>query len=436
MLILPGHQYQCCDGLSRRGFLQIGALAFGGLTLPQLLRAESQSGGKATGKSVINIFLSGGPTHMDTFDLKPQAPSEFRGEFLPIKTNSPGLEICELMPELSTVGNQFSIIRSVENFKNEHNARQSDSGWSVNSLKNIGGRPGIGSVMSKIMGPAQVTPEGAAPTNLDLSGSTRPGFLGPMHSAFRPNSRARGNLILDRRVTRERLDDRTQLLKNLDGIKRAMDASGRMTAIDSFTERAMGIITSGKLAEALETKNEDPRTKEMYGIGRDRYSRSNESFLKARRLLEAGVRCVSLNFGSWDTHGKNFDSMRKQLPPLSKALSALIIDLDRTGRLDDTIIMMSGEFGRTPRVNRNAGRDHWNRAGFFFIAGGGMQHGQAIGKTNRLGEFPQERPVKLQHIFHTVYHQLGIDANNITFTDPNGRPQYIVEERELIHELI
>lgn len=436
MLVLPGNHYECCDGISRRNFLQIGALACGGLTLPQLLRAESQSGGKASGKSIINIFLNGGPTHMDTFDLKPQAPAEFRGEFLPIQTKSSGLEICELMPELAAVGDRFSVIRSIDNFKNEHNARQSDSGWTVRSLKNIGGRPGIGSVMSQVFGPAQVTPEGAAPTNVDLSNSSRPGFLGPMHSAFRPNSRARGNLTLDRRVTRERLDDRAQLLKDLDGIKRTMDASGRMSAIDSFTERAIGIITSGKLADALDTKKEDQKTKDMYGIGRGRYARANESFLKARRLLEAGVRCVSLNFGGWDTHGKNFDIMRKQLPPLSIALSALITDLDRTGRLDDTIIMMSGEFGRTPRVNRNAGRDHWNRAGFFFIAGGGMQHGQAIGQTNRLGEFPQERPVKLQHVFHTVYHQLGIDTDSITFTDPNGRPQYIVEERELIQELI
>ncbi len=436
MFSLSGCQYRCCDGISRRNFLQIGALAFGGLTLPNLLRAEAESQGKATGKSIINIFLNGGPTHMDTFDLKPTAPVAYRGEFMPIKTKSSGLEICELMPELAAVGDKFSIIRSLSDFSMEHSSTQADSGWSNRSLKSVGGHPGIGSVMSKLFGASQITPEGAAPTNVDLGGSSKPGFLGATHSAYRPDSIGLRNLKLDRRVSSDRLDDRVQLLKDLDGIKRAMDASGRMTAIDSFTERAMGIITSGKLADALDSRKFDEKTKKLYGVGRGRYSRQNESFMKASRLLEAGVRCVSLRFGGWDTHSQNFKSMKNQLPPLSVALSALITDLDRSGRLDDTIIMMSGEFGRTPRVNRNAGRDHWNKSGFFFLAGGGMQHGQAIGKTNRLGEFPIERPVKLQHVFHTVYHLLGIDTDQTTLIDPNGRPQYLVNHRELIKELL
>ena len=434
---LSGKQ-QFCDGLSRRGFLKIGGLAFGGLTLPQLLQAEAVAGAKATGKSIINIYLSGGPTHMDTFDLKPQAPKEFRGEFSPIPTTSPGLDICELMTDLATVGDKFSVIRSVDGMRNEHNAKQSESGWSQRDLDSLGGRPGVGAVMSKILGPSQSTEFGTAPTAVDLTGWTKPGFLGQTYAAYRPDSIGRSNLQLNRSVSRDRLNGRQSLLGELDRLRRDVDGSGMMEAMDSFTERAVGIVTSGKLYDALDLKKADPRMIDRYGINdrNNRRRRDNERFLTSRRLIDAGVRCVSFSWGGWDTHGQNFDRMREQLPALSRALTALIEDLDAHGQLDDTLIMMSGEFGRTPRINGNAGRDHWPRAAFFFVAGGGLQHGQAIGTTNRLGEEPQDRPVHLQHIFHTVYHMLGIDAHTSTLTDPNGRPQYLVDERELIHELI
>lgn len=425
-----------CDGLSRRQFLTVGGLAIGGLTLPNLLRAEDLAGPKATGKSIINIYLGGGPTHMDTFDLKPNAPKEYRGEFKPISTNAPGVEICELMPELAQVADRYSIIRSIRNMANEHSPRQSDSGWSENSLRSLGGRPSIGSVMSKVWGPAQHTSYGSAPTFVDLSNWTRPGYLGQMHAAFRPDGTGRANLEINRATTVERLDDRRTLLNGLDRIRRNVDSSGMMTAIDSFTDRAVGLVTSGELAKALDYKKEDEKSLDRYGLGKQGRRRSTESFLVARRLVEAGVRCVSFSWGGWDTHGENFKSMRDQLPPLSKALSALILDLEERGRLDDTIIMMSGEFGRTPRVNMGAGRDHWPQAAFFFIAGGGMRHGQAIGSTNARGEVPLDRPLSLQNVFHTVYHKLGIDTNTISLTDPNGRPQYLVDDRDLVRELV
>jgi hypothetical protein len=211
-----------------------------------------------------------------------------------------------------------------------------------------------------------------------------------------------------------------------------------MDAVDSFTGRAMGIITSGELYQALDLNKEDPRTVDRYGINDPRNPRrgENQRFLEACRLIDAGVRCVSFSWGGWDTHGNNFQAMRDMLPPLSRALTALIEDLEARGRLDDTIIMMSGEFGRTPRINGTAGRDHWPRVAFFFLAGGGLRHGQAIGSTTRLGEEPADRPVHLQHVFHTLYRVLGIDAHTVTLDDPNGRPQYLVEERELIRELL
>jgi Protein of unknown function (DUF1501) len=421
-----------CDGVSRRHFLQIGALGVAGLSLPNLLRAEAAAGAKATGKSLINIYLPGGPTHMDTFDLKPKAPKEFRGEFHPIATKSPGLEICELMPHLASVGDKFSVVRSIDGMRGEHSPWQSDSGWSESSLRNMGGRPGVGSVMSKILGPSQSTPHGTAPTSVDLTGWTHPGFLGQVHSAYRPDGTGRQNLKLNSSVSLKRLDDRKRLLGKFDRLRREIDGKGMMTAIDSFTDRAVGIITSGKLAKALDVRNEDPRVVAKYGTNRSDVQR----FIVARRLIEAGVRCVSFSWGGWDTHGQNFQSMRSQLPRLGRALAALIEDLDAHGRLDDTMIMMSGEFGRTPRINGSAGRDHWPQAAFFFLAGGGMRHGQAIGSTNRNGERPKDRPVHIQHVFHTLYHQLGIDANTVTLTDPNGRPQYLVEHRKLIKELI
>lgn len=425
-----GGQY--CDGVSRRSFLQIGAAGVAGLTLPNLLRAEAASGGKATGKSLINIYLPGGPTHMDTFDLKPTAPKEYRGEFSPIATKSHGLEICELMPSLASVGDKFSVIRSISDLNNEHSPRQSDSGWSERSLRNLGGRPSVGSVMSKVFGPAQNTPHGTAPTSVDLTGWTNPGFLGQVHSAYRPDGTGRQNLTLNRSVSIDRLGDRKALLSGLDRFRQESDNKGMMTAIDSFTDRAVGIITSGELAKALDIKHEDPRTVARYGANRN----DMERFLVSRRLIQTGVRCVSFSWGGWDTHGQNFQSMKSQLPRLDKALAALIEDLDAHGLLDDTIIMMSGEFGRTPRINSGAGRDHWPRAGFWFLAGGGMKHGQAIGATNRKGEYPVDRAMPLANVYHTIYHQLGIDANTVTLTDPNGRPQYLADERQLVRELI
>lgn len=432
MLSLFGQARGFCDGVSRRDFLRIGALGIGGLTLADLLRLEAQAGAGATGRSIINIYLPGGPTHMDTFDLKPDAPKEFRGEFTPISTKVSGMEICELMPLLASQSDRFVIVRSIDDMKNEHNPSQSNSGWSERDLRNLGGRPGVGPVMSKLLGPVQTSEHGTAPTAIDLSGWTTPGFLGQVHAAYRPDGVGRQNLTLNK-VTNERFADRQQLLSDLDRIRTEIDDQGTMDAIDSFAERAVGIITSGEVARALDTKEESAETIARYGI---RQEKNNERFLLARRLVEAGVRNVALSWGGWDTHGQNFNTMRKQLPALDQALSALIDDLTNSGRLEDTLIIMSGEFGRTPRINGGAGRDHWPQAGFVFLAGGGLKCGQVIGATNRLGERPSERPVHLQEVFATVYHQLGIDVGAAQLTDPNGRPQYLLEHRQVIGELV
>lgn len=428
-----GQNGNFCDGLSRRHFLKIGGVAMAGLSLPDLLRAEEAAGPRATKKNIINIILGGGPSHMDMFDLKPNAPVEYRGEFTPIATTVPGFDICQHFPILATMGEKITAIRSMTGVNNEHSASQSDSGWSIRSLDSLGGRPSVGSVMSKVYGAAQTTERGTAPTFVDLSGSTRPGFLGQVNAAYRPDSTGRANLILNQSITRNRLSDRQSLLSGFDNLRRDIDGSGMMNALDSFTERAVGIVTSGEIASALDISQEDPRRVARYGYHE---RRDTGSFITARRLIQAGVRCVSFSWGGWDTHSQNFVTLGKQLPALDKAMSALIEDLDAHGQLDDTIIMMSGEFGRTPRVNGTAGRDHWPQASSFFLAGGGFKHGQFIGSTNARGERPQDRPVDLQHVFTTVYKQLGIDPEVVTLTDPNGRPQYLMENRSLISELV
>ena len=422
-----------CDSVSRRSFLRVGGLAMGGLTLPRLLPAEAEAGAAARGKSVINIYLGGGPTHMDTFDLKPQAPVEFRGELNPISTNVPGIQISEYLPKLATMADDYAIVRSLTGVNNEHSPSQSDSGWPQKSLPSVGGHPGLGAVVSKMFG----SMSGTVPTSMSLSGGFgKAGFLGAIHRPYDPGA-MRSNLRLNGNMTLDRLGDRQALLGELDRVRREADNRGAMTAMDAFTERAVGVVTSSKLADALEINKEDPAIFEKYGYDRskNRY-RENNRFLLARRLIEVGVRCVSFSWGGWDTHRNNFESMREQLPALDAGLSGLIADLKSRGMLDDVIIMMSGEFGRTPRLNSNGGRGHGPEASFCVLAGGGLSRGQGIGATNRLGEHAQDRPVHLQQVFATVYHQIGIDPETTTLIDPNGRPQYLVQHRDPIHALI
>jgi hypothetical protein len=434
MLTILGKPERYCDGITRRNFLKIGGLAggaltLGGPTLADVLRAES---GKpsANKKSIINIFLGGGPPHLDMFDLKPQAPAEIRGEFLPIATNVPGIEICSLMPNLAKMADKFAIIRSLTGFRDEHTSWQTETGWSENDLRNLGGHPSLGAVVAKLQGATN----GSIPSFIDLNGHTQHGFLGPTYSAFRPDGPGRANLMLNG-ISLDRLRGRAELLGELDRVRRDMDGSRMMEAIDSFNQRAIGVITSSKLADALRTEKEDTRVKERYGLERNGGG-ENQRFLLSRRLIETGARAVSFSWGGWDTHGDNFNAMRRMLPMLDVGLSALIGELDERGMLDDTAVVMWGEFGRTPRINSTAGRDHWSRASSAFIAGGGMKLGQVIGATNRYAEAPTERPVHLHEVFATFYHLLGIDPKTTTLQDPNGRPQYLVDIAEPIKELV
>jgi hypothetical protein len=433
MLTLYGRRRQFCDGVTRRDALRVGAAGIGGLTLAHLLRAEATAAPERAQrpKSIINIYLPGGPSHMDTFDLKPDAPAEFRGEFRPIDTSAPGVQISEHLPRLAQVMDRLVVIRSIAGLNDEHTSNQSDSGWSYNSLRDLGGRPSLGSVVARLHGSTSA----GAPAFVQLGGGeSSPGFLGPVYQPYRPDGPGLENLALTG-TSLEQLDDRVRLRTSLDRLRCDLDASGTMDTVDTFTQRALSVVTSSALARAFDVSQEDPRVRERYVPQEYQQFGNNESFLLARRLVEAGVRCVSLWWGSWDTHGDNFNYLRMELPELDLGLSALVEDLDSRGLLADTMILVSGEFGRTPRINGGAGRDHWAPASFMLTGGGGMPGGLALGSTNRLGEQPQDRPIHIQEVFATLYHRLGIDVETTTLIDPNGRPQYLVDERQTIAEL-
>jgi hypothetical protein len=469
MFTIRGAKYRHCDGITRRHFLTAGAVGFAGLTLVDLLRAEAHAGIGSSNKAVINIHLDGGPPQMDMIDLKPEAPSEIRGEFTPIATAIPGFQICELMPKVAGIADKFAFIRSMVGAAGAHNAFQCMSGFAEDNLRSFGGRPAMGCVVAKLQG----STTDAAPTFVDLMqgrplvrDSARPGFLGPSYKPFRPDlgdmfSRpleagmekelaARGanhtvSLSLSEGLTAQRLQDRSQLLGGLDRIRREIDNSGMMDALDRFTQQAASILTSGQFANALDLSKEDPRTLDAYTADADkitgRHTTSDEpvatqKLLLARRLVEAGVRCVSVSFSDFDTHSSNFVRMRQMLPIVDHGLHALVTDLDQRGMLDDVTIVVWGEFGRTPKINANAGRDHWPRVGMAMLAGGGMRTGQVIGSTDRTAGSALTRPVHYQDVMATLYRNLGIDSSKTTIIDPTGRPQYLLDQGQPIQELV
>lgn len=442
MLTLLGtRQAHDCDGLSRRSFLRIGALGLGAgaLSLADLYRLEASPGTPNTShKAVINVFLGGGPPHQDLWDLKTAAPKEIRGEFEPIGTNVAGIEICEVFPRLARLADKVAIIRSVVGATDRHDAFQCMTGWLPTDLQSIGGHPSLGAVVARLQGPTDpaIPPfVGLADKTKEIrwSDSGKPGFLGAAYAAFKPDGPGMSDMKLSE-VSIDRLRDRRELLTQVDRFRREVDASGMMNGMDAFEQRALDVLTSSRLLDALDLSKEDPQIVAKYGDGKpfnyqyDGAPTCNDHLLLARRLVEAGVRAVTLSFGRWDSHGQNFRLVRDHGGKLDQALSALIEDLDVRGLLDDVSVVVWGEFGRTPRINKDSGRDHWPAVSCALLAGGGMRTGQVIGSTNRLGEYAKDRPVHFQEIFSTLYRNLGINAESTTLVDPAGRPQYLVQK--------
>jgi hypothetical protein len=446
-----------CDGVSRRDFLRIGGLALGGLSLPQVLHAEAAAGKGRSHKSVIMVFLAGGPPHQDMFDLKPKAPDGIRGEYRPIATDLPGLEICEHMPRLARMMSKFVVIRSLVGAGGDHSAGQCLTGYKDLTSRVQGGRPSLGAVVSLLQGP--VNPD--LPPFIGLSPRTveprwgnpgEPGYLGLAHAPFTPfrneSSRTKSKygsgsagLSLDEKViVPDRLAGRRSLLGQLDHLRRGLDQSEAMEGMEACTRQAFEILGSRRVFEALDVSREDPRLRARYGIGDMKNEADGppccmDHFLMARRLVEAGVRVVTISFGRWDTHKYNFSTNRLRIPKLDMALSALIEDLHSRGLDQDVSVVVWGEFGRTPRINKFAGRDHWPPVNFALLAGGGMRTGQVIGSTDAFAAYPKDRPVSFQNVFATLYHNLGIDPMT-ALPDRSGRPMYLLDDPEPIREVI
>jgi hypothetical protein len=442
MLDLLGRATRTCDGISRRDMLRVGSLTLGGLTLPNLLRqrAEARTAGRPTkDTAVILIWQSGGPSHIDMYDLKPSAPAEFRGEFKPVNTNVAGTQISEYLPLESQIMDKISIVRSGTHTNAGHGMAQQWmlTGYQATIEVNDNIYPSCGSVVSKLKGasipgmPAYVT----LPRTQNFS---KAAYLGASYNPFSPESDPNQqnfevrNLKLPGRVDEARLHRRRDLLAGLDQLRRDVDAQGSIVGLDKFYVDALEMITSDKAREAFDINREDAKLRDEYGR-----NDLGQSCLLARRLVETGVSFVTVQAGGgWDTHGNNFNELKnKLLPNYDQAVTALIKDIFQRGINDRVLVMAMGEFGRTPRINPGAGRDHWPGAMSVLYSGGGLKMGQMIGTTDSRAEYPTSRPCSPGCILSTMYHVLGIDHHHV-FYDHAQRPLPVLSEGEPISELI
>jgi len=449
VLSIPGNRIDgFCDGLSRRNFLRIGSLGLGGLSLTDLLRAEAAAGKTEQQKSVVMIYLPGGPTQHETFDPKPDAPRGIRGSYKPTSTKIPGVQYCELLPKLSAMADRFSVVRSLVGMDNRHESFQCYTGHSGGRPPDnepAGGWPSFGSLVSSVLGPG---PGGAMPY-IDASPAMSyapyrnrghhegafkpswPGFTGHEHVPFALQGDIKKDLVLNG-IDLNRLNNRRGLLTALDGLQEKVESAG----LDNIQKQAFGLLTASKLTEALDINKEPKKVLERYGNAQATDKafggapQSAHHLLLARRLVEAGVRCVTVAFGAWDWHANREGTIeylsKKYLPVFDHAVSVFLQDLEERGLLETTTVIAWGEFGRTPKINAKGGRDHWPGTQSVLLAGGGIQGGRVIGETDKIGSVPASRPVHVQEIFATLYNNLGIDVNSDTVNDFNGRPRFLV----------
>ena len=422
-----------CEGATRRDFLQVGALGMGSVTLSDVLRSKAQaeqSGIASNNKSVIWLWLGGGPTHVETFDPKMTAPSEYRSVTGEVKTNLPGVTLGGNFERMATVADKMAFVRSFAHTNSGHSGgthyvmtgydnRLADNGAASD-------RPGIGSILSRVRGTNH--PETGMPTYVRLNGiyADGPSFLGTAFGPFDSGGEARRNMALN--IQKTRLDTRRSLLAGIDNVKRNIDRSKVMDGLDAFDQQAFNIILS-RSQQAFDLKYEDPRVVDRYGKG------LGEQLLQARRLCEAGCGFVTLQFGGWDMHGGIKAAMDNLGPQVDRAVAALVEDLELRGQSDDVLLVISGEFGRTPKINGGAGRDHWAPLSTLALAGGGLKMGQVVGESAEKVDVPKTTPITPQDLLSTVFQVLNIDRR-LQFTNQSGRPTYMVEHGKPIEDLV
>jgi len=438
MLTLTGSPSTFCDH-TRRNFLRVGALAGLGLTLSDLLRINGgvARAGQAQPRSAIHIFLAGGPSHFETFDPKPEAPVEIRGPYNPISTNVAGTRVCETVPLLAQLADKYSLIRSCCHDNTGHGGgqRYTNTGYKSASLEDElpHDYPHAGSIVAKVRGPIQQ----GMPTYLQFGGNGRghDAYLGPAYSPFSVYSNGKPvGLELTPSIKLDRLDDRRQLLRQLDTMKRQAESGRKMDSLDALEQQAFDMLTSTAAKESFDIKREDEKVRQRYGD-----HDAGKCCLLARRFVEAGAGFVTIRMGSWDHHGNAggtiTSGMKDHGVPMDQAVSALIDDLHQRGLAEQVLVLVWGEFGRTPRINKFVGRDHWPNAMSVLMAGGGLNMGQVVGATNKKGEYPIDRTLSPADVLATVYRQLGIDANK-AFLNNAGRPIPILSHGEAIAELV
>jgi len=433
LTLLTGRRYRDCDGSTRRDFLKVGALGAGALGLPELMRARADAASKGQptkSTSVIWLWLGGGPTHVETFDPKMTAPKEYRSVTGEVATKLPGVTFGGTFPKMAQVADKLAVVRSFAHTNSGHGGGTHwlMTGYNDRLIDNGGlpSRPSIGSIVSRVRGSNH--PTSGMPTYVRLGGigSDGPAFLGAANSPFDPGGQARKNMALV--IDEKRLGNRRSLLSGLDNINRQVDRSGLMEGLDAFEQQAFSLVLS-RSQQAFDLKYEDPRVASRYGVG------LGQQLLRARRLCEAGSGFVTVSYGGWDMHGKIAESMNKRAPQLDHAVNALIEDVHQRGLEKDILLVVSGEFGRTPKVNKNAGRDHWAPLSTLALSGGGLKMGQVVGESAAKVDVPKTAPVRPQDLMATVFGVLGLDRN-IQFVNQAGRPVYMIEDGKPIAELV
>jgi hypothetical protein len=458
----PNHGCPEFQRLHRRQFLRIGGTSLCGVSLLDVLRAQapaapaasqaaaSRTFGKA--KQLLVVWMAGGPPHTDMFDMKPDSPVDYRGEFRPIHSNVPGLDVCELMPDLAKMADKYTIIRSITTLNNPGDHGRAPMYWLTGNPRLPSGTdeyPMYGSVVSKLRpGPVDL-PTFSVLGKIDhhIGNSIAGSFLGPAYNPFifdPAQSKDDITKMLTPQIELPSFQRNADLLKAIDGRLRQQDALDPLVAgLDRYQQTAFNMLRSPKLREALDLGKEDPKTIERYTHRNpEKIDYTNDGnvqhFILARRLIEVGVPVVHFSFGYWDWHGNNFVSGRRRLPVFDAAMSALLEDLDQRGLLESTIVLALGEMGRKPHcgTNRDAGRDHWDYAQFVLAAGGGFRRGEVVGSTDKLGEQVKDKFYKVESFGHTLYHLLGIDPDTTVYTQNNRPVKLIAEDAPLIKEAI